>query len=401
MQADHILRRQAILNQQQAIVGYHLQGAVPVTHQGALKILLEQLYTQPEGDTQAWHHGKVLFISVSIHACSDATALMPRQVLESPVLSLQFNADDAQHLSWAQQLKAQQFKLALTLPTDGMLDEAWLAVADYIEVPLGTDTVSCLALVQRGLQPQATSKWMVADVQQAADYLSLVAAGIPLVSGNFFTQHNLTAAKVTNPGFESVLHLLNLVSQEADNKTIEHGFKRDTTLSYKLLRYINSVGFGLSCEVQSLAHALTILGRQQLYRWLTLLMVTAGNNASCPALMKTSIVRGRFTELLGEPYFDKREKDNLFVVGVFSLLDVILNQPMHDVLDKLKLPEAIVEALTGQQGIYSPFLKVVQACEQTEKSDALLTAVEDLHLDVQHINRCHVQALAWAEQIID
>jgi c-di-GMP phosphodiesterase len=195
-----------------------------------------------------------------------------------------------------------------------------------------------------------------------------------------------------------VLHLLNLVSQEADNKAIENGFKRDTTLSYKLLRYINSVGFGLSCEVQSINHALTILGRNQLYRWLTLLMVTAGNNSSSPALMKTSITRGRLTELLGEPFFDKRDRDNLFVVGVFSLLDVMLKVPMDTVLEKLQLPETIVDALTKRAGTFGPFLKLTEACEDAN-SEEILQLAALLQLNPDKVNQCHMDALAWTEAL--
>jgi EAL and modified HD-GYP domain-containing signal transduction protein len=165
-----------------------------------------------------------------------------------------------------------------------------------------------------------------------------------------------------------------------------------------LLRYINSVGFGLSCEVQSIGHALTILGRNQLYRWLTLLMVTAGNNSTSPALMKTSITRGRLTELLGEPFFDKKDRDNLFGVGVFSLLDVMLKVPMEDILEKLQLPEPIVDALTKRSGIFGPFLKLTEACEDADSKEILHLA-EMLQLNPDKVNQCHMEALAWTEKL--
>jgi len=162
--------------------------------------------------------------------------------------------------------------------------------------------------------------------------------------------------------------------------------------------YINSVGFGLSCEIQSINHALTILGRKQLYRWLTLLMVTAGDNSTPPALMKTSITRGRLTELLGEGYFEKHDRDNLFIIGVFSLLDAILKMPMEKVLEKIQLPDTVMEALLTRKGIYGPFLQLTEACEDAN-SEKILELAELLQFDANKVNECHISALAWVETL--
>ena len=195
-----------------------------------------------------------------------------------------------------------------------------------------------------------------------------------------------------------MLDLLNLVSRDADVQDVENGFKRDPALSFKLLRYINSVGFGLSCEIQSIRHALTILGTKQLYRWLTLLMVTAGENATAPALMKTAITRGRLTELLGADYFEKSDRDNLFIVGVFSLLDAMLEMPMDQVLEKVLLPEAINDALLNREGIYGPFLQLAEACEDAD-SARIAQLAGSLQYDPDKVNECHIAALAWAEEL--
>jgi len=179
-------------------------------------------------------------------------------------------------------------------------------------------------------------------------------------------------------------------------KLIEDAFKRDPALSFKLLRYINSVGFGLSCEIQSIRHALTVIGTKQLFRWLTLLMVTAGQNSISSALMKTSIIRGRLTELLGESYFGKAGQDNLFTIGVFSLLDVMLGMPMDEVLSKIDLPEVLSDALLNRQGMYGPFLSLTEACEagNEEKLRAVASA---LYINPADVNRCHMSAISWAE----
>jgi c-di-GMP phosphodiesterase len=272
-----------------------------------------------------------------------------------------------------------------------------LPLADYVKLDMrDVDIATATAWLKKYQKPGC--RLIAEKVEQNAQFKSLLEAGYQQFQGYFYARPENLNAKVINPSFEGVLNLLNLVSQEADNRDIENGFKRDTTLSYKLLRYINSVGFGLSCEVQSIGHALTILGRNQLYRWLTLLMVTAGNNSTSPALMKTSITRGRLTELLGEPFFDKKDRDNLFVVGVFSLLDVMLKIPMEDILEKLQLPEPIVDALTQRSGIFGPFLKLTEACEDAN-SDQIVHLAEMLQLNPDKVNECHMQALAWTEKL--
>jgi EAL and modified HD-GYP domain-containing signal transduction protein len=239
---------------------------------------------------------------------------------------------------------------------------------------------------------------VIEKVESLEQFDAYKAIGFRRFQGFYFARPETFTAKVINPSFDSVLNLLNLVSQDSENNEIESGFKRDAALSFKLLHYINSVGFGLSCEIQSINHALTILGRKQLYRWLTLLMVTAGENTTPPALMKTSITRGRLTELLGEGYFDKHDRDNLFIVGVFSLLDAILKMPMENILEKIQLPETVTEALLTRGGIYGPFLALTEACEGADEK-RILELSELLQFDAEKVNQCHVSALAWAESL--
>jgi EAL and modified HD-GYP domain-containing signal transduction protein len=217
-------------------------------------------------------------------------------------------------------------------------------------------------------------------------------------AGHHFAQSEAYSSELINASFDNVLNLLNMVSEDTDNSEIEAGFKRDAALTFKLLRYINAVGFGLSCEVQSIQHALTILGRKQLYRWLTLLMVTAGENTTPAVLMKTAICRGRLTELLGTGYFGKKDLDNLFVVGVFSLLGAILKMPMAQVLEKIQLPETVSSALLSREGIYAPFLQLSEACEDVN-AVRIAELAELLQLDAAHVNQSHMAALAWVENL--
>lgn len=397
-----IIGRQPIVNSQQEIIGYEFffrndsdgsHAAFAEDIQTCAKILSTTIDEMQEN----WLLGQQLaFINVDhVMLSSEFLELMPAEktVLEM-VGSLEITPAI---LERCRVLKQNKFKLALDNPQKHPQLDALIPYADYIKLDMrDVDLAQSTTWLKKY---QANNCKLIAEkVEQNAQFTSLLEAGYQYFQGYFYAKPENLSSKVINPSFDGVLHLLNLVSQEADNKTIENGFKRDTTLSYKLLRYINSVGFGLSCEVQSINHALTILGRNQLYRWLTLLMVTAGNNSSSPALMKTSITRGRLTELLGEPFFEKRDRDNLFVVGVFSLLDVMLKVPMDQVLEKLQLPETIVDALTKREGIFGPFLKLTEACEDDNNAEILQLAAL-LQLNPEKVNQCHMEALAWTEAL--
>lgn len=394
--------RQPIVNSQQEIIGYEFffknDGSESHTlFEADIQTCAKILSTTIDEMQESWLLGQQLaFICVdAVMLNSEFLELMPA---EKTVLEIVHTVEvTPEALARCIALKQNKFKIALDNPQQYPQLEALIPYADYLKLDMTeVDTTQAKRLLQR--YQTSTCKVIAEKVEKNAQFNSLLEAGYQQFQGYFYAKPENLTNKVINPSFDGVLHLLNLVSQEADNKTIENGFKRDTTLSYKLLRYINSVGFGLSCEVQSIGHALTILGRNQLYRWLTLLMVTAGNNSSSPALMKTSITRGRLTELLGEPFFDKRDRDNLFVVGVFSLLDVMLKVPMEQALEKLQLPEPIVEALTSGEGIFGPFLKLTEACEDANNAEITQLATL-LQLNPDKVNQCHMEALAWTEAL--
>jgi EAL and modified HD-GYP domain-containing signal transduction protein len=204
-------------------------------------------------------------------------------------------------------------------------------------------------------------------------------------------------SKELNPAQAMILQLMDMVRRNADVKQLEGVLKRDAALSYKLLRYINSAGFGLGCEIQSLKHAVTMLGYSPLYRWLALLLATATTTGYSPVLMQTAVIRGRFAELLGSTFLPKNEAENLFVAGMFSLLDKLLGVPMEDVLEKIQLSESVTQALLSREGIYGPFLALAEACElNSPKIDSMAMS---LCISAKQVNQAQMSALAWAQSL--
>lgn len=402
MEQQTFIGRQPIMDSKQQIIGYELffrhsadaQSAEIVDDFKACANVL--MSTVGQVDIQWLLGDKLAFINVNEQMLmSEFLELMAPQRTVLEVLR-SIPASEAV-IERCQSLRSQGYKIALDNPQLNADTQALIDCADYIKIDVQSVSMAELCKLFTNFNAPKV-RVVVEKVETEAQFESCKKVGFKYFQGYYFSKPETFSAKVINASFDSVLNILNKVSQDADNTEIESGFKRDAALSFKLLRYINSVGFGLSCEVQSINHALTILGRNQLYRWLTLLMVTAGENSTPPALMKTSITRGRLTELLGEGYFEKTDRDNLFIVGVFSLLDAILKMPIDQVLEKIQLPEAVTEALMNRQGVYGPFLELTEACEDAN-SPRILELAEHLQMDAKKVNEAHVAALAWVETL--
>lgn len=196
---------------------------------------------------------------------------------------------------------------------------------------------------------------------------------------------------------ESVLivRLMHMLQRNENVRSIESALKRDAALTYRLLRHINSPAIGAGVEITSLRHAVAMLGYSPLFRWLSILLATS-NRASSPFMMKQAILRGRFVELMGQGMLPPSESDNLFVVGMLSLIDQLLGIPMAEVLAKVQLADSVQQAILERKGVYAPFLALVEACE-TDGAEAARRA-EALFVSAGQVNAVHLAAMVWSHE---
>ena len=242
--------------------------------------------------------------------------------------------------------------------------------------------------------PGLSLAWGLKDT---AGFEEAIANGYDGAAGWFFL-HGNSPAKALTPSYAQLVRLLNLVRHNADIFDIEAVLKQDVALSYKLLRYINSAGFGLRCEIQSFRHAVPILGYDNLNKWLSVLLVTASRDPAAPALMQASIARGRLMEQIGAPFFEKTDHDNLFITGAFSLLPALLGTSLADLLTEMSLPEAISDALIHDEGEYAPFLKLARASERFDAS-ALRELADELTIEGNTLNTALLSGVQFADSL--
>lgn len=272
-----------------------------------------------------------------------------------------------------------------------------LDLADYVKIDIQTHTHKTIQAILKLLQSHRLQ--LVAEKVETHEQFKLSKQlGFKYFQGYYFARPENITAKVINPTQATVIRLIDKVRREADVKEIEVEFKRDVALTFKLLHYINSVGFGFSCEIQSIRHAVSILGYRSLYKWLTLLLATASPSPMAPVLARTAVTRGRLCELLGAFNLPKTELDNLFITGVFSLLDALLETPLEQVLERITLPLGVADALLSRSGLYGPILDLAIACE-TGDADRIDVLANALLLSPEQVNRCHLEALTWVEQV--
>lgn len=252
---------------------------------------------------------------------------------------------------------------------------------------------------KRLVRPSGGITLIARDLQSFDDFELCSRLGFALFQGPFVTSREDWTGNQAGPQTLHVCDLLNQLRREVEIADLAKIIKQDAVLSYRLLRYINSAASGLRQPVTSIERALMLMGRQQMYRWLTLLLFgSAQLSPHAAAVQESALARGRLMELVGARTFTAAECDSLFVTGLFSMLDLVLQMPLPAALKPLNLPEAISAALLNNQGPYAPFLDLALACE-TLDPDRIEAAAERCGVEVSEVNTRHFEAMAWVQSL--
>jgi EAL and modified HD-GYP domain-containing signal transduction protein len=201
--------------------------------------------------------------------------------------------------------------------------------------------------------------------------------------------------KPAQPDLQVVVELIHRVDSEDPIEKLENTLKRDPSLAFKLLRYINSPAFGLRVEISSFRHAIMLLGYQRLKRWLALLLATASKDVNLKPVMFAAVRRGLLMEELVAGTGDEEMRSEMFICGVFSLLDRMFQESFAKLLGSIPVPERVYQALVDNTGPYQPYMAMVLAAEG-ESVFEYREAAEKLLMSVAEINRAQLRALMGA-----
>lgn len=204
-----------------------------------------------------------------------------------------------------------------------------------------------------------------------------------------------SSTQAAAPDLQVMVELIHKVDQAEPIEKLEATLKRDPTLAYKLMRFINSPAFGLSVEISSFRHAIMLLGYTRLKRWLALLLATGSKDVNLRPVMFAAVRRGMLMEELVRHTGDSEMQGELFICGVFSLLDRMFKQPFAELLQTIPVPERVYQALATGTGPYAPYCQLVQAVEG-DALDGIREGCDALLMDPAEINRGLMKALANA-----
>lgn len=240
------------------------------------------------------------------------------------------------------------------------------------------------------------------DVHSHADRQWFLDNSCSLSTAEFLLARATTPGKADTTRIK-LLELLALIAEDADTAALEAVFRQESKLSYSLLRLVNSAALAPARPITSFSQAINLLGRRQLQRWLQLLVYADPNNGHQPnPLLQKAAARGHLLESLAPLLTPRPAVENLedaaFMVGSFSLLHVLLNMSMTEIMQQLPLAAEVASALTEHAGPLGELLSAVDSAEARDLANAAgklqkLGIAGERHLDSQ------LAALSWAAKI--
>ncbi|HEX4001917.1 MAG TPA: EAL domain-containing protein [Candidatus Acidoferrales bacterium] len=241
------------------------------------------------------------------------------------------------------------------------------------------------------------SQMLAEKVETQEEFRAAKEMGFIYFQGYFFCKPEMVPTTELSPTRLHHLRMLQAASrQELDRREVEDLIKSEPSICYRLLRYLNSSRFGLSGEVHSVGHALMLLGDRETRRWLHLVATLAAGKSKTSALILAALVRARFCELLGTK--SGQAGSDLFLVGLLSLMDAILDTPMAEILKNVSLDAPCKAALLSQEGSVGLVYRLVLAHEVGDWS-GVADLASKLRLSEGAVAEEHWHAMEWARQV--
>ena len=398
------IARQPIFDTQKNVVAYELlfrsPGAVTATHTddtAATRAVLSNAFLMMGIDSLT--DGQRAFVNFGTATLLDQVPqLLPANILTVEILETVEPTQEV--INACALLKKAGYTLALDDFEPDKAQIPLILLADIIKVDFRSPKSMQGRQFAERLCP-GRIRYLAEKVETEAEFRQALADGYTLFQGYFFSRPAILSQKSIPVNHMHYLQLLNqLYTADFDVERFEQLIKRDLSLSLQFLKYINSAFFGFRVPVQSIRHAAALLGQQGLAKWISLVALRNLAQEQPPELLRTAVVRARFSELLiqhrphpGIP------QDHFFLVGLFSLLEAFLQKPLADVLEQLPLARSVKDALAGRPNPLRQVLDLVIAYEQGNWEQVLAVG-EAVQLPHDAIVNAYFDALLWEKEFI-
>lgn len=244
-------------------------------------------------------------------------------------------------------------------------------------------------------------KFLAEKVETIEDFNEAVSLGYSYFQGYFFSKPAIISSKEMPVNKVYNFEIIKFMYDDSDDfDSIEEVIKKDVSLSYKLLKFINSAAFGLKYNIQSIRQALVLMGKKELIKWIMLVTLRSIVDKNSEALMDLAIIRARFGESIARKINLHHRASEVFIMGMFSNIDALLNMPMEKALIDLPIAEDIKEALLGKENTLYFINNAILSYEKGDWKSLSLYA-EKLSLKEDEIPALYVEALDWESKILD
>jgi c-di-GMP-related signal transduction protein len=327
----------------------------------------------------------------------DYAMLLPKENLVVEIL--EDVEPDAEVIQAVKRLKQNGYTIALDDIEKLDEENPLVELADIIKVDFMRTTQEEQQALADSLKKRKI-RLLAEKVETHEEFEEAKKMGYTLFQGYFFCKPSIIQKKRIPEMKLNRLRLLEAVNQpELDFEKVEALAKQDVSFSYKLLKYINSAYFGLRQEATNIRQALVLMGQKNLRKWVSLMIYTFLGENKPPELLVTAIVRGRFCELMAEPFGIKERESDLFLMGMFSTIDAILDMPMDKLLDDIPLAVDIKAALLSEP---SQMLYILEAAIAYEEGNwELFESLKDMvKFDEEVIPKMHLEAMKMAKEVL-
>lgn len=243
-------------------------------------------------------------------------------------------------------------------------------------------------------------KLLAEKIETYNEFEIALSMGFIYFQGNFFSKPEIISGQEIVPAKISLLQIVGEANKKnCSFEKLEKLISREVSISYKLLRYINSAYFRRSCEISSIKHAIILLGEREIKRFISMVATAELASDKPHELVRSSIIRARFCELLGMNSQNGADISGLFLMGLFSLIDAMLDNKMADIMNRLPLSKNIKEALLEEKGDLADYLRLVSSYEAANWEECSLM-VSKIELNENDIPGFYQDAVIWADAYI-
>lgn len=335
----------------------------------------------------------------------------PRNVLLSPapyvlpaercvVEILETVQPEVEVMEACRELKNQGYTLALDDFVGDPGFEPLCEIADIVKVDILGKTPAEVMSVVKGLQ-RYKARLLAEKVENPDMFNVCRKLGFELFQGYFFSRPEIIPGRKLSASQATKIKLLRELNEsEAELSRLVEIIQTDLSISYRLLKYINSARFSLRGKIESIQRAVNMLGRQNLRQWLQVVILSDINSTDKgQELVRISVLRGRFLQLLAAAHPVPFSADGMFVLGFFSVLDAILDQHMDQVLDEISLDQDIKAALIDPQAPNSAWIVLLRELDRGSWAGLEEQAIR-MGIPMPFIDAAAIEAAMWTDEVM-